>query len=170
MVEKSRFILPSLRLDGARLVPWMAGILCVGLFVSLLARVTIQFATTPLPHRLVFEQDIPLPSVLVDENRTKQNPLAPGLSVFFDHFDFQALDYQNHLLFIAHTGPTPDRLHLVDPSFDPVKDAKKEGNIVIFDIQKKKVVGLLNIPRVTGIVLAPDLHKIYAASVDDNIV
>ncbi len=170
MVEKSRFILPSLRLDGARLVPWVAGILCVGLFVSLIARVTIQFATTPLPHRLLFEQDIPLPGPLTGAYRTSKDPLAPGLSLFFDHFDFQALDSQNHLLFLAHTGPSPDRMHQIRPSFDPDKDAKLDGNIVIFDTQKKKVVGLLDLPQVAGVTLAPDLHKVYASDANDNIV
>jgi hypothetical protein len=51
----------------------------------------------------LFEQDIPLPGAFPDKYRTPQNPFAPGLAVLFDHFDFQALDPQAHLLFIAHS-------------------------------------------------------------------
>ena len=45
-----------------------------------------------------------------------------------------------------------------------------DGNIVVFDTQQKKVVGILNIPQVAGIVFAPDLHKFYAADSNDSII
>src|SRR5207248_1406436 len=54
--------------------------------------------------------------------------------------------------------------------FDPDTDAKNDGNIVVFDTRQNKVVGLLNIPQVAGVVLAPDLHKVYAADSNDSII
>ena len=44
--------------------------------------------------------DIPLPSVEVPANGQPQLQ-----AIRFDHFDFQVLDSQNGLLFIAHPGP-----------------------------------------------------------------
>jgi hypothetical protein len=130
----------------------------------------IQFTSPTLPHRLLFEQDIPLPGAFPDKYRTPQNPFAPGLATLFDHFDFQALDPQMHLLFIAHTGPAPDREQQINPKFNPDTDAKTDGNIVIFDTLHYKVAGLLNIPQVAGVVIAPDLQKVYAADANANTI
>ncbi len=155
---------------GKRLI-WLVAILCLGgLVISLIVRMGIQFTTPTLPHRLLFEQDIPLPGAFPDKYRTPQNPFAPGLAVPFDHFDFQALDPQAHLLFIAHSGPSPDREQQINPHFNPDTDAKTDGNIVVFDTRQYKVVGLLNIPQVAGIVIAPDLQKVYAADANDNTI
>jgi DNA-binding beta-propeller fold protein YncE len=74
------------------------------------------------------------------------------------------------LLFIAHSGPAPDREQQVNPNFNPDTDAKTDGNIVVFDTRQYKVVGLLNIPQVAGIVVAPDLQRIYAADANDNMI
>jgi DNA-binding beta-propeller fold protein YncE len=74
------------------------------------------------------------------------------------------------LLFIAHSGPAPDKEQMVNPHFNPDTDAKNDGNIVVFDTRQQQVVGLLNIPQVAGVVLAPDLHKIYAADSNDSII
>ncbi len=119
---------------------------------------------------MVIIKDIPLPSALPDRYRTEQNPTAPGLVLLFDHFDFQALDPQIHLLFIAHTGPSPDVEQQVDPKYNPDTDAKSDGNIVVFNTRQQKVVTLLPIPQVAGVTLADDLHKVYAADANDNIV
>lgn len=97
-------------------------------------------------------------------------PLAPGLLLAFDHFDFQALYPQTHLLFIAHTGPDPDREQQVNPKFNPDTESKTAGNIVVFDTMHNKVVNLLPIPQVAGVTVAPDLHKVYAADANDNII
>jgi len=35
---------------------------------------------------------------------------------------------------------------------------------------EKKIVGLLNIPQVAGVVVAPDLYKVYVADSNDNII
>lgn len=150
---------------------WIVATVCLGgLVVSLIVRMGIQFTSPTLPHRLLFEQDIPMPGAFPDKYRTPQNPFAPGLATLFDHFDFQALDSQAHLLFIAHSGPSPDREQQINPNFNPDIDAKTDGNIVVFDTRQYKVVGLLNIPQVAGIVLAPDLHKVYAADANDNTI
>src|SRR5438105_2544975 len=130
----------------------------------------IQFTSAKLPPLLILEKDIPLPGAFPDNYRTPKHPFAPGLAVLFDHFDFQALDPQTHLLFIAHSGPTPDREQQVNPNFNPDTDAKNDGNIIVFDTAQKKIVGLLNIPQVAGVVIAPDLQKVYAADANDNII
>ena len=153
-----------------RIFTWLVWVVCLSTLMALTERVAMQFATPPLPHRLVFEEDVPLPGALPDIYRTTQNPLAPGVAVLFDHFDFQALDEQKHLLFIAHTGPSPDREQQVNPHFDSASDARTDGNVIVFDTVRKKVVGLLDIPQVAGIVIAPDLQKVYAADSNDNII
>lgn len=146
------------------------GACLVSVLVSLIIGIVAQFTHPVLSSRLIVEQDIPLPGALPDAFRTPQNPLAPGVTALFDHFDFMAQDPQAHLLFIAHTGPSPDREQQVNPKFNPDTDAKNDGNIVVFNTQQKKVVGLLNIPQVAGIVFAPDLQKFYAADSNDSII
>lgn len=146
------------------------GICLVSLLVSLIAQMVAQFTHPSLSLRLLVEQDIPLPGAFPDANRTVRQPLAPGVAVLFDHFDFMGLDTQTHLLFIAHSGPAPDREQQVNPSFNPDTDAKYDGNVVVFDTVQKKVVGLLNIPQGAGVVVAQDLHKVYVADANDNII
>jgi hypothetical protein len=92
------------------------------------------------------------------------------VAVSFDHFAFQAMDSQNHLLFIAHTGPNPAKEQQANHRFNPSTDAKTDGNIIVFDTRRSTVSRILNIPQVRGIVVAPDLKKVYAADSYDNIV
>jgi hypothetical protein len=146
------------------------GACLVSLLVSLIVRMVTEFTHPVLTAPLIMEQDIPLPGAFPDAYRTAQNPLAPGIAMAFDHFDFMSLDTQTHLLFIAHSGPATDREQQVNPQFNPATDAKYDGNVVVFDTVQKKVVGLLNIPQVAGIVVAQDLHKVYAADSNDNII
>lgn len=149
---------------------WMIATCFAALVLAILARMVTQFLTPgPMPL-LTLEQDIPLPGAFPDKYRTPQNPFAPGQALLYDHFDFQAFDPQTGLLFIAHTGPTPDKEQMVNPHFNPDTDAKNDGNIIVFDTRDDKVVVLLNIPQVAGIVLAPDLHKVYAADSNDAII
>src|SRR5947209_2571372 len=157
-------------LQKGKLFTWLVGVLCLGFVVSLLVRLCIQFIIPPAPPRLLFVEDIPLPGALPDAYRTQQNPTAPGLATLFDHFDFQALDPNTHLLYIAHTGPSPDREQQVNPAFNPAADAGTDGNIVVFDTTRNKVVHVLNIPQVAGIIVATDLRKVYAADANDNII
>ena len=154
----------------ARILTWFIGAACLGIILALVARLGMQLVIPPPPPRLQLVKDIPLPGALPDIYRTSTRPLAPGLAVLFDHFDFQALDPNTHLLFIAHTGPNPDRERQVNPRFDPGTDAKTDGNIIVFDTLQQKVVRLLNISQVSGIVIAPDLEKVYAADSNDAII
>ena len=149
---------------------WLMSIICMGLLVFVLVRMVMQFVTPPPPSALRFVQDIPMPSPFPDANRTAKNPFAPGVAVLFDHFDFQALDPQTHLLFMAHTGPAPDREAQVNRNFNPDKDAATDGNVLVFNVLEKKIVGLLPIPQTTGVTIAPDLEKVYVADGNDNIV
>jgi hypothetical protein len=130
----------------------------------------MQFFMPAPVHHLVFVRDIPLPSSLPDSHRTAGDPVASGLAVLFDHFDFQAIDLQMHLLFLAHSGPNPDREQQVNSKFNPAKDAKTDGNIIVFDTIQKKPIALVPIPQVAGITIAQDLHKVYAADANDNSI
>src|SRR5207245_6373208 len=132
----------------SRLLTLCVGAGCLGIVLTVLASLVMQFVVARPPPRLILIKDIPLPGAFPDRYRTKSRPLAPGVAVLFDHFDFQALDPNTHLLFIAHTGPSPDREQQVNPKFNPSVDAKTDGNIVVFDTRHMKVVGLLNIPQV----------------------
>jgi hypothetical protein len=171
VAEVPELITRSPGLNRRKIIIWVVAVVCLGgLVVSLIVSMGIQFTSATIPHRLLFEQDIPLPGAFPDTYRTSQNPFAPGLAVLFDHFDFQALDPQTHLLFIAHSGPAPDREQQVNPNFYLATNAKTDGNIVVFDTRQYKVVGLLNIPQVAGVVVAPDLHQIYAADDNDNMI
>jgi hypothetical protein len=148
----------------------LIGTCLVSLLVLLVVRIVIQFTHPVLTSRLIVEQDIPLPGAFPDAYRTPQNPFAPGLAVPFDHFDFMSLDPHTHLLFIAHTGPATDREQQVNPDFNPDTDAKYDGNVIVFDTVPKKIVGLLNIPQVAGVVVAPDLQKVFVADSNDSII
>ncbi|HYB01820.1 MAG TPA: hypothetical protein VED37_16490, partial [Ktedonobacteraceae bacterium] len=119
----------------------------------------------PPSQRLVIVQDIPLPSGLA-KNAQQASSLAPGLELQFDGFDFQAYDVATHRLFIAHTGPNPDDMTLNRIPFDP----KFDGNIVVFDTLHEKVIARIAAPQVAGVVDATDLHKIFAADAEDNII
>src|SRR5205823_11885885 len=115
-------------------------------------------------------QDIPLPGVFPDENRTAQNPVVPGLGVRLDHFDFQAIDPQTHLLFIVHSGVNPDKANTVNPKFTPETDSKTDGNVVVFDLRQNKVVHLLDIPHGAGVIAAPYLGKVFLGDAIDGVV
>ncbi len=148
----------------------LMGIVSFGVLGYLVVQVTYQFVVPPPAHRLLFVQDIPLPSGLGATSLGKKDPLAPGVQQDFDAFDFQAYDPPTHRLFIAHTGPAPDLLALADPKFDLQKDLPFDGHIIVFDTQQDKLIARINIPQVAGVVDALDLRKIYAADAEENIV
>src|SRR4030081_3077083 len=99
----------------AKMLTWFVGTACLSIILALVVRLGLQLVIPHPPPRLQLVKDIPLPGALPDIYRTSTHPLAPGLAVLFDHFDFQALDPNTHLLFIAHTGPNPDRERQVNP-------------------------------------------------------
>lgn len=144
------------------ILQWVMGSLCFGLLIFILIDMALQFTTPPPIRRIQVLQDVPLPGPFTDAKHTTGNPLQSGVTERGDHFDFQALDPQSHLLFFTHTGPNPDK--------DKTIDARSDGNVMVFDTIQKKLVARLNIPQVTGLVAAPDLGKIYAAGRIDNAV
>lgn len=149
-----------------RIVNWVAAIVCFAILGYVLVGVARQILSAPPALRLVLVRDVPLPSGLGALSVGASDPLAPGVTVQFDRFDFQAYDPQTHKLFIAHTGPNPDKLDLAHIKYDSATD----GHIIVFDTVRQQVIGRINIPHVTGIAIAGDLGKVYASDADDNIV
>jgi hypothetical protein len=170
MVNRTGSVEQATHMNVSRMLTWFAWVVCLSIILAILASLVSQFVVPPPPSRLVLVTDIPLPGALPDVYRTSTRPLAPGVAVQFDHFDFQALDPSTHLLFIAHTGPSPAKEQQVNRSFNPSTDAKNDGNIIVFDTQRSKVIRLLNIPQVRGVVVAQNLRKVYAADSYDDIV
>ncbi len=70
------------------------------------------------------------------------------------------------MLFIAHTGPNPSKLRRAHIAYNPATD----GHIIVFDTARQRLIGRVNIPHVTGLVIASDLRRVYASDADDNIV
>ncbi len=162
---------------GGSLTTWLFGILCFGSLAVLLALITMQVVNPPPAHLLLVEQDVALPASLPDRYipdlrniPPHPGPLTAGVSIRFDHFDFQALDPNTKLLFVSHTGPAPDRVGDFRTGFDPDKNANLDGNVVVFDTQQKKLIKRLDIPQVAGMVAAPDLGHVYAVDSNDNLV
>lgn len=156
---------------------WGIGILSFGLLLAITSQLVMQFFTAPTPQKIQLVQDIPLPGVFpaqfVPFAKTASHspdPLAPGVAIRFDHFDFQTIDPRTHLLFIAHTGPAPDKEHLVNPLFDATKDEPQDGHVIVFDTLQNKVIGRVNIPQITGIKAIPELGVVYAADSADNLM
>jgi len=153
--------------SGARRIGWVImWVISIGLLAFLILSLVIRFITPIQTFRLRVIQDIPLPSALPDPNRTPQNPVAPGPAVRFDHFDFQALDPQTHLLFINHSGPAPDDLNTVNIQVNALDD----GNVVVFNTMARQVVKVLRIPQTAGIALASDIHWMYDSDGQDGII
>jgi DNA-binding beta-propeller fold protein YncE len=156
---------------------WFAGIGCFGLLLLILAQFTMQILSPqPIP-RFAFVEDIPLPTAVptqfvpnAHDLPAHETPLTPGVAVPLDHFDFQALDPDTHLLFIAHSGPAPDSYALLDPAFNVDKDSQFDGYVAVIDTTRNVLVGRVNIPQVAGMVAAPDLDEVFAADANDNII
>lgn len=156
---------------------WLVGIVCFGLLLLILGQFAVQIFAPRSASRFIFVEDIPLPTALpvqfVPNARDlppQETPLTPGVAIPFDSFDFQALDPQTKLLFIAHTGPAPDSYHLVDHAFDVDKDSQFDGYVAVIDTTRNVLIGRVNIPQVAGMVAAPDLGLVFAADSNDNIV
>src|SRR5215470_11568091 len=120
---------------------WLSGIVCFGFLLLATVLIAHQMIVPPPAPRVILLRNIPLPEGL----KTKGAPdsLAPATSQFFDGFDFQSIDSNTHLLFIAHTGPVPDDQALYDHSFQLVNpaDIASDGNILVFILQKHKIGG-----------------------------
>ena len=152
----------------ARLGWWLLVVVSFALLLFLIVSEVVRFSS-PIPlHRLQVVQDIPLPDALPDPHRTAQNPFAPGVAQRFDHFDFQSLDPANHLLFMVHTGPNPDKQAAIE--HNPNFDEKTDGNVVVFNTQLNKVVGLINVPQAAGVIVAQNVGKVIVGDAADGIV
>jgi DNA-binding beta-propeller fold protein YncE len=168
MAQQSMASSPPPGFGVSRIAWWLFVLASFGLLVFVIAAEVIRFST-PIPlHRLEIVRDIPLPDALPDPHRTSQNPFAAGQAQRFDHFDFQSLDPNSHLLFIVHTGPNPDKEAAI--LHDPKFDAGTDGNVVVFNIQTNKVVGLVDVPQGAGIMVAPDVGKVFVSDAADSII
>src|SRR5258708_18841804 len=156
------------RFGVGRVAWWLFVLVSFALLLFLIVSEVIRFSTPAQLHRLQIVQDIPLPDALPDARRTSQNPFAAGQAERFDHFDFQSLDPITHLLFIVHAGPNPDKeaaiLH--NPNFD----AQTDGNVVVFNTQLNKVVGLVNVRQGAGILVAQNVGKVFVSDAVDGII
>jgi hypothetical protein len=167
MAQQSMDSSPPHRFRVGRIAWWLLVVVSFALLLFLIVAEAMRFVTPSPPHRLKIEQEIPLPDALPDPtHRTSQHPFAAGQAQRFDHFDFQSFDPTTHLLFIVHTGPNPDKLAAVGSKVD----AKDDGNIVVFDAQQNKVVGLVNVPQGSGILVVPELSKVFVSDAGDGIV
>src|SRR5947207_13737676 len=143
---------------------WLSGIACFGFLLSVMVLIAHQIIFPPPAPRVILLRNIPLPEGLKTEGTP--DSLAPATSQFFDGFDFQSIDSNTHLLFIAHTGPVPDDQALYDHSFhlDDPADIARVGNILVFDLRTQHIFGRLLIAQLSDLVVAPDLHKVFAAA------
>lgn len=168
MAQQSMASSPPQRFGVGRIAWWLFVLVSFALLLFLIVSEVIRFSTPAQLHRLQIVQDIPLPDALPDPHRTSQNPFAAGQAERFDHFDFQSLDPNTHLLFIVHTGPNPDKeaaiLH--NPNFD----AQTDGNVIVFNTQLNKVVGLVNVPQGAGILVAQNVGKVFVSDAADGII
>ncbi len=168
MAQQSMASSPPQRFGVGRIAWWLFVLVSFALLLFLIVSEVIRFSTPAQLHRLQIVQDIPLPDALPDARRTSQNPFAAGQAERFDHFDFQSLDPITHLLFIVHSGPNPDKeaaiLH--NPNFD----AQTDGNVIVFNTQLNKVVGLVNVPQGAGILVAQDVGKVFVSDAADGLI
>jgi len=155
---------PELLTPVGRMIAWTSGILSFSLLLYLVLAIAHQvLVAPPTPQLLRIVEDVPLPSGLAP---AKTNDLKPGVELQFDGFDFQVYDAPTHRLFVAHTGPSPDLMTLNRIPFDPLSD----GHVVVLDTQQNKVIARIPAPQVAGMAEAPDLHKLFAADAEDNII
>src|SRR5712692_1712402 len=168
-----RFI-TTLRLPAAARVgsafTWLAWIVCYGFLLAVIVSITHQIVVPPRAQRVILLRSIPLPEGL--KARGAPDSLEPGVAQFFDQFGFQGIDPTTHLLFIAHTGPIPQNYQDVDPTFhaDNPADIARDGNVLVYDLQKQKLVGRVPIPRATGLVVVPELHKVFVSGSEQSRV
>lgn len=168
MIQQPLHASPFQKIGMGRIAWWLLVIVSFTLLVFLLASETLRFSSPIQLQRLRLVQDIPLPDALPDKARTSQSPFVSGKAERFDHFDFQSYDPDTHLLFIVHTGPNPDKEAAI--LHDPHFDATKDGNIVVFNTQLNKVVGLVPVPRAAGIIVAHDVGKVFAGDAGGGFI
>ncbi|HEX6109179.1 MAG TPA: hypothetical protein VFZ02_07155 [Ktedonobacteraceae bacterium] len=150
---------------AGRIFTLLLGVVCFGVLVYFIAQVMIQFVTPNSIHRLQLVTDIPLPSVEVPANGQPQLQ-----AIRFDHFDFQALDPQSGLLFIAHPGPSDVKLDLLLKTNQLPLGTQFKGSIAVVDTRQNKFITSIDLPYVHGLVVDQDDHRIYAAGSIGDVV
>jgi YVTN family beta-propeller protein len=133
----------------------------VGIFLALAAPQPQTPGSPPTSPQLRLIREVALPSIIVPPAGH-----APIQGMPFDGFDFQALDPQTGLLFISHAGPGSAKL-LLDQKQLPA-GTHFQSQVVVFDIKRQAVVGTIAIPNVHGLVVVPELGRLYAADVKDE--
>jgi hypothetical protein len=158
-LEKAELLTPR-----GRFIAWTSGIVSISLLLYLVLAIAHQILVAPpTPQLLRIVEDVPLPGGLAP---AKTNDLKPGVELQFDGFDFQVYDAPTHRLFVAHTGPSPDLMTLNRIPFDP----RSDGHVVVLDTLHNTVIARIPAPQVAGMAEAPDLHKLFAADAEDNII
>ncbi|HLZ57515.1 MAG TPA: YncE family protein [Ktedonosporobacter sp.] len=158
MVEQS--IKPAQSHWIGRIFTWLFGAVSFGVLALLLIALIVRFTTPVQPHKLQLVQDVLLPSIIASPNTL--SPQTAALATHVDRFDFQALDPQTGLLFIAHPGPSANKLKSL-PSNMPLNKS-----VVVFNVRTNQIVTNMDVPFVHGLAIAPDLHRVYAADADDG--
>src|SRR5712664_4486761 len=96
---------PQRKRGNGKVVTRIALIASFGMLAVFIMAVVYQIIDPPPARHMLLVRDIPLPSALpvefVPHNGVvaQTDSLTPGVSVRFDHFDFQALDTTTNLLF-----------------------------------------------------------------------
>jgi DNA-binding beta-propeller fold protein YncE len=142
-----------------KVLSWFFTIVSFGLLTLVLVQVIALFTTPSPPHRLQLVQDVALPSIVVSPAQLK--------AIRSDHFDFQTLDPQTGLLFMAHTGPSDAKVAALT---EQTPNLKVRGNITVFDTRQGKLIGSVDVQNIHGVVAAPDLHMVYAAGSINDVV
>lgn len=155
----------------------LVGSVSAGLVLLILSQFLFQVFHPRLTSPFIFVKDVPLPSSLptrfivgARDVPQQETPLTPGVSVPFDGFDFQALDPVTKLLFFAHPGPGTDVYAQFNPTFDADKDSQVDGYVGVIDTTRNVLVGRIDVPQVAGIVVAPDLGRVFMADANDGII
>jgi hypothetical protein len=170
-MDQSLITTPRLpRAHVGRAFIWLAWIVCYGFLLAVLVSVTHQIVVHPRAQRIILLRGIPLPEGL--KARGAPDSLEPGVSQFFDQFGFQGIDPTTHLLFITHTGPIPNNYEDVDHTFhvDNPADIARDGQVLVFDLLKQKLVRRVPIPRGTGLLVVPELHKVFVSGSEQSRV
>jgi YVTN family beta-propeller protein len=127
---------------------------------ALVLLVTGLSASQPAPGLRLLKV-VTLPSIVIAPVGHKPIQALP-----FDGFDFQALDPHTGQLFISHPGPSAAKWQLEQKQLP--SGTQYRGQLVVFDISRQSVVTSLSLPDIHGVVVAPDLERVYAADVKDD--
>lgn len=155
------------RFASRRAIAWalvcLSGLLTLSALVLLVTGLTAsqpaQSSTAAPGLRLL--KVVNLPSIV-----TAPVGHAPIRALPVDGFDFQALDPHTRLLFISHPGPSAAKWQLEQKQLPA--GTQFHGQLEVFDTLRQTMVTSLSIPDIHGVVVAPDLGRVYAADVKDD--